>query len=429
MRVLVVGASGLIGGYVTSRLLADGREIIGASRNIATGRRRWPSVAWIEADIGRMTAGDWRGHLMSVDAVVNCAGALQDGPADDLTAVHLTGVVALAEACVHSGVRRFVQVSALGVDKNPGAFAHTKQAADQALSQMDLDWIIIRPGLVLAPAAYGGSALLRGLAAFPLAIPAVHADRVVQAVSVDDLADCIARAIRPETPSRLVATLSGLRRTTLAEGLCALRAWLGLPSSTVISIPPTVGALAGRVADGLAWLGWKSALRSAALGQLAAGVEGETDAGARQLGFVPRDLSDILAAWPSTVQDRWFSRLYFLKPLLLATLIVFWIATGLIGFTSLGAATAVLARAGFEPALARATVQGGALVDIALGLMVCFRRTACLGLLGMILATFAYLAGGSLWSPELWADPLGPMLKPIPAAVLALVAMATLDDR
>ncbi len=31
-----------------------------------------------------------------------------------------------------------------------------------------LDWIILRPGLVFRPTAFGGTAMLRGLAGFPL---------------------------------------------------------------------------------------------------------------------------------------------------------------------------------------------------------------------------------------------------------------------
>jgi hypothetical protein len=31
--------------------------------------------------------------------------------------------------------------------------------------------------------------------------------------------------------------------------------------------------------------------------------------------------------------------------------------------------------------------------------------------------------------PELWADPVGAMVKTVPAVVLMLVAIATMDDR
>jgi hypothetical protein len=47
----------------------------------------------------------------------------------------------------------------------------------------------------------------------------------------------------------------------------------------------------------------------------------------------------------------------------------------------------------------------------------------------MLLVTAGYLIGASLVRPDLWLDPLGPLVKSIPAAFLALAALATLDER
>jgi hypothetical protein len=57
------------------------------------------------------------------------------------------------------------------------------------------------------------------------------------------------------------------------------------------------------------------------------------------------------------------------------------------------------------------------------------RRTAAFACWGMMAVTGAYLAGATLFRPDLWADPLGTLVKTIPAAVLALVALALLPDR
>ncbi|WP_420813175.1 NAD(P)H-binding protein [Methylobacterium currus] len=69
---------------------------------------------------------------------------------------------ALFRACAEAEIRRVVQVSTVGAAPDARtAFLRTKDAADAALAQADLDWTILRPGLVLAPTAYGGTALLR----------------------------------------------------------------------------------------------------------------------------------------------------------------------------------------------------------------------------------------------------------------------------
>ena len=82
MRVLVTGATGLIGAAVTARLIARGHEVRGMARHVTRAQRRLPQVSWTRLDIARATrAEDWLPHLSGIDAVVNCAGALQDGPA------------------------------------------------------------------------------------------------------------------------------------------------------------------------------------------------------------------------------------------------------------------------------------------------------------------------------------------------------------
>ena len=165
MRVAIIGAYGLVGSYVSARRAADGHLVVGVGRDIEVARRRFPALAWKRADLATASVADWASLLMGVEAVVNCAGVLQDSPRDDLNAVHVEGVRRLAQACQDLGVSRLVHISAAGV--GPGrstAFNATKLKAETLLAQSPLAWIILRPGLVFAPAAYGGTALLRGLA-------------------------------------------------------------------------------------------------------------------------------------------------------------------------------------------------------------------------------------------------------------------------
>jgi len=429
MRVLVVGASGLVGAAVTARLVEAGCDVIGVGRNITAARRRMPLVTWRRADLAKASVADWIEIASGVDAVVDCAGALQDGPRDDLESVHVDGVAALAKACVTARIRRFVLISAAGLERSASAFSETKLAGEAMLGRFDLDWVVLRPGLVLGPSAYGGSALLRGLAAFPLAIPAVLADRTAQVVAADDVAEAVARAVQPEAPMRVACDLVAPDPTTLGAVLRALRGWLGLPPAPVVSLPLVVGALVARVADALAWLEWRSPLRTATLGQLSAGVVGEADHAPSLLGFQPKTLAELLAERPSSVQERWFARLYFVKPLMLATLALVWISSGLVGLARLEAATAVLTHGGVPRRLALPMTIGGAAVDVILGVLALARPTARWALRGMIVATLAYLVGASLWRPDLWADPLGPLLKAIPIAVLAVATLSVMDER
>jgi len=429
MRVLVIGGYGLIGGYVMARLHRQGCALVGAGREVDPAARRMPYASWTRLDLRDMDEpAAWAPLLGGVDAVVNCAGALQESPRDDLAAAHLTAIRALYQACAGAGVRRVVHVSALGIGGEATPFAKTKRAAEAALAGLDLDWLILRPGLVLAPAAYGGSALLRALAGFPALIPAIHADQVVQVVSADDVAEAVARALAASAASRQTIELAASERTTLGEILVALRVWLGLPPARIVALPLPLVRLGAFLADAIAPLGWRSPMRSTTLAQLAAGIEAGACRG-DLLGRTPEPLQAMLARWPSGVQERWFARAYFLKPLGLVTLIGFWLASGVLGMTIGSAGAVARLSPPLAPALAHAAVVAGAAVDIALAFACAFRRTAPWALKGMVAVSAAYLVAATLVRPGLWADPLGPLVKAIPAAVLALVMLAVMDER
>jgi hypothetical protein len=158
-------------------------------------------------------------------------------------------------------------------------------------------------------------------------------------------------------------------------------------------------------------------------------VRGDGAAAVALLGRPVRGLAAWLSAHPAGAQEAWFARLYLLKPAVIGVLALFWLVSGAIGIARLAEAAAVLEQAGFAPGLARAAVLGGSVADIALGLLALHRRGARIALWGMVAVTAGYLAGATLWRPDLWLDPLGVLVKTVPAAMLAVAAMALLEDR
>ena len=428
-RVLVLGGYGLIGAAITRRLLAAGYVVTGFGRSLEAGRRTAPGAEWIRGDLARMTRpADWTPALEGVDVVVNAAGALQDGPRDDLGRSQRDAVIALIEAAETAGVSRFVQISAPGVEVGAStAFYRTKAAADARLAASRLRWTILRPGLVLGADSYGGSRLLRMIAAVPVVQPLALAEAEVRAVALDDVAEAALTAIRAGVDGDF--DLVEENPHSLGELVAAVRRWLGFaPARATLRAPRWATALVGFGADALGRLGWRSPLRSTALRVLAEGVDGDPAPWRAATGMRLRSAEEALAARPATYQDRVAARASLAFPFLLATLSLFWIASGVIGAWRAEAATAVLAGALPETA-ALAAVWGGAAADILIGAALLVRRRLRAALLASIAVAVGYLLGGALLTPWLWADPLGPMVKVFPAIALAVALLALEQER
>jgi uncharacterized protein YbjT (DUF2867 family) len=430
LKVLVLGGYGLIGTAITRKLLGVGHAVTGLGRSARKGRIAAPAADWIEADLSRLlTTDDWRTHLSGIDAVINASGALQDGLRDRVAAVQSQSIQALISACEQTGVRTFVQISAPGAGPEADtAFFRTKGEADRALKASGLRWVIFRPGLVLSPHAYGGTALLRQLAAFPFIQPLVLAGSRIQTVHVDDVAQAVSLALEQDLAG-IDADLVEPETYTLEDLVARVRQWLGFrPARAVLELPAWAGRAVSCCADIGGWLGWRSPLQSTALKVLQTDVRGDAAAWEAASEQRLRRLDASLQDLPSTLQERIYARAMLVFPVLLLTLSLFWILSGVIGLARFEAALAVLDGALPAP-LAGAAVIGGGLADCAIGAALLFRpltRLACAAAIGL---SAAYLAGAALFVPELWLDPLGPMVKVLPAMALALVTAALTEER
>ncbi len=380
---------------------------------------------------GYSPSAAWRPLLSEIDAVVNCVGVLQDGAHDDTRNIHVTATCALFDACVAAGIRCVVHISAMGAEMaGPTSFSRTKAEAEVHLAALDLDWVILRPALVLAPAAYGGTAMLRGLAGVPLITPIMGPESRVQVVSADDVAATVAFALEEGAPGNVRWELAHPQSYSLADTVAAIRQWLGWRPQPLVALPLWLQRPVALIADALGWLGWRSPARSTALAQLAAGVTGDPAPWMAATGIKPQSLADILAAHPANVQERWFARLYLLKPLAIAMLALFWFATGVIALgPGRAPSMAHLHAAGIMAPLDEIILVGGALFDIVLGLLLLWRPATRTVLIIMLAVTPFYVLTGTLLEPGLWVDPLGPLTKIGPLLVATLFTLAILDER
>lgn len=147
-RVLVLGATGTIGRATVTALAERGHEVIAFVRPPTGGDGRPELASTVEVRVGDATDPQslalegFRGE--SFDAVVSCL-ASRTGTATDAWAIdHQAHMDALAAAQA-AGVRQFVLLSAICVQKPKLAFQHAKLAFEKALIGSGMTYSIVRP--------------------------------------------------------------------------------------------------------------------------------------------------------------------------------------------------------------------------------------------------------------------------------------------
>ncbi len=428
--VLVLGAYGFIGASVVRRLRAEGIAVRGLVRNLGIATRVLPDVELIQADLRTLTqVHDWQAILREIEIVVNCSGALQDGGQDDLRAVHQLAIAALGQACTDNGVA-IIQVSAIGASPDATTtFMRSKAEGDAALRASGAVLWVLRPGLVIGQSDYGGTALLRMLAAVPVVQPVAYPQAPVQCVGMEDLCTVILSCVQGDLPEGDYDLVEDSPHT-LAEVLAATRHWLGFSAARrVISVPSVLTKAFAGAADQLARLGWRSPLRSTAITVMEQGVVGDPEPFRAATGRSLRGLSEIYDNLTCAREHRLSARMTLLMPVVIGALCLFWLLSGLFGLTGLSQASEVLIRSGWSAGWAGTSVVLWSLVDIALGMALLWRPWAARVCLAQAAVAAFYLIAATLFVPALWLDPLGPLLKVIPALLLSVTAIPMLESR
>jgi hypothetical protein len=324
-------------------------------------------------------------------------------------------------------VQRVIHISAISaVAAAETAYAQEKLAAEQDLQARDLDWVILRPSLVFAEGSHGGTSALRGMAGLPFVVPLPgRGDQAFTPIHAEDLARAVVRLLLPSAPTRVILEPCGPETITLKEIVLAWRAWLGLAPATVIATPMALVRAFGHVLDRLGG----GPLSTTGVRQLELGNAGDGQRFADAIGFAPRSMRAWLQARPSSVQDKWHARLYFLRPLLRWVLGLSWIASGAIGLVvATGLAAKILQPIGLA-SMAAPLTWVTCLLDIAIGLGVLTRRAPGVMLAVQCAVVAGYTLALTVAEPSLWLEPLGPLVKNAAYLGLAATVAALEDDR
>lgn len=359
------------------------------------------------------------GMLQGVDVLVNTVGIFRQAAEQSFDAVHVKGPQQVFAAARSAGVKRIVQLSALGADAASSLpYFASKGRAEEMVKALGIDHSVVRPSLVFAPAG-ASTRWFAQLASLPLlALPGGGRQRI-QPLHLQDLVDALVRLVEaPQVPASLDAV--GPRALPLREYLGLFRDAMAAGGWT-LALPR---AAASGAAGLLGKLSPKLPVDADALAMLDAGNTSDPAPFARWLGRSPRAPESFTT---EATALRWPSLLGWSVPAMRWTLAAMWIATGIISLWLYPRhlSLAMLAQVGLRGALADAALWSAALLDIALGVALLSVRWRQPAYLAQLLLVLGYTLIISVWLPGQWLHPFGPVLKNLPllAMILALFAI------
>jgi NADH dehydrogenase len=205
--VVVFGGTGFLGRRVVQRLSAGGVTVRIAVRHPDRARRQLRAagldrVAVCQADVRHRASV--AAAVAGADAVVNAVSAYVERGGVTFEAVHVKAAETVAREAAAAGVARHVLVSGIGADPaSPSPYIRARGRGEVVVRQAFPGATIVRPGAMFGPgdALFGTIAELARL--LPV-VPLIGGGRTrLQPVSVEDVAEAIARILRdPVTAGR-----------------------------------------------------------------------------------------------------------------------------------------------------------------------------------------------------------------------------------
>jgi nucleoside-diphosphate-sugar epimerase len=430
LRILITGAYGFIGSYITAALLKDGFEVVCAVRDTERAKLKFPLCKIIHCDFNKDTdVSLWQERLKDIDIVINVVGVLQSKPNNNIENIHYNVPKALFDACVKSEIKKIIHISALGIDdERTTSYSITKKSADNYLKTLqNIDWVILQPSLVYASGCYGGTTLLRSLASLPFIIPVVgDGEQKFQPIHMEDLTKTVVYFVKLESITQKSVKVVGPEAISVKDILVKFRSWLGLRPAKVIKIPDILIRMLVKIGD----LINAEPLNTTSYRMMKHGNTANPADFINLTNIHPRSLDQGLAQEPLTIQSLWHARLYMVRPLITWGLALFWIYTGVITLSIVpDKGLSILEELGVHSKILHPLFYFSCVVDVFLGmaLLVGYKR----GLIGImqIVAILAYTAFISIMKPSLWLDPLGSISKNIPILILTLVMLIIERDK
>lgn len=250
--ITMLGGTGFLGRYVVKRLAQAGYRLRVVSRHPdpASDLSTAGNVGQISFIAGNINNPEsYKSALSGAYAVVNLVGILFEGGNQKFTKIHSVGAEKLAIAAKAAGVKRFIQISALGIDHDFGSgYASSKILGERAVLSAFPDATILRPSVMFGAEDNFFNKFAK-MANISLALPLIGGGRTLfQPVYVGDVASAVEVCLSGDEYKGQIYELGGAHIYSFKQ---ILEYILKLTSKNrlLVSLPFPIASFIGRLAE------------------------------------------------------------------------------------------------------------------------------------------------------------------------------------
>jgi uncharacterized protein YbjT (DUF2867 family) len=223
MKVFLTGATGFVGKNMLKRLLAEGHSVRALVRDPQKAKELAQSgVELVAGDVAGGTGLDQ--GMQGCDAVIHLVGIIVEKGTDTFERVHHLGTRNVVQTAKRTGIKRFVQMSALGVRADGVApYQTTKWKGEEELRRSGIPFCILRPSVIFGEGDGFVTQMMETMRSAPLFRPVPgNGKPKFRPIFVGDVTACFVRALTAEAATNQTVDLGGADELTLNEVLAEI---------------------------------------------------------------------------------------------------------------------------------------------------------------------------------------------------------------
>ena len=221
MRIAITGATGFVGTHLTSRVEAEGHELVLIAR-----RSRKDDTRWVVSDLSDVNV--LSDSFKGCSVVAHCAGINREIGNQTYERVHVEGTRNVVEAARAAGVEKVVLMSFLRARPDCGSPYHeSKWQAEEIVRNSGLDYTIIKAGVVYGRGDHMLDHLSHALHTFAVFGLVGLKEKSIRPLAIEDLVHVMRASLIDRRLKRQTIALLGPEEIYLSEAVRRVAEVLG----------------------------------------------------------------------------------------------------------------------------------------------------------------------------------------------------------